>query len=189
MSSTGIVFAILCPIRKNIGGVRPSSVSAPLENQRDLFEIPDERRLLQPGEPCPAAAVGARGRRAGARRARRAVADLEQGLVRRCRTLRALFAEVIGADADGVALIPATSYGLAIAAQNITARPGDRVVLVADEYPSTVYTWRAFAARHDAEVVTVARHDDESWTDAVLAASTSECGSCRYRTCAGRTAR
>jgi len=40
--------------------------------------------------------------------------------------LRALFARVIGGDADGVALIPATSYDLAIAARNATAGPGDR---------------------------------------------------------------
>ena len=38
--------------------------------------------------------------------------------------LRDLFARVIGGDADGVAIIPATSYGLAIAADNIAARLG-----------------------------------------------------------------
>ena len=83
---------------------------------------------------------------------------------------RALFARVIGGDADGVALIPATSYGLAIAARNATAGPGHRVLLIADEYPSTVYTWRAFAAQSGAEVITVARDEQQSWTDAVLAA-------------------
>jgi selenocysteine lyase/cysteine desulfurase len=84
--------------------------------------------------------------------------------------LRDLFARVIDADADGVAIIPATSYGLAIAAQNITARAGDRILLTADDYPSTVYTWRAFAARHDAEIGTVTRGEGETWTDAVISA-------------------
>ena len=65
---------------------------------------------------------------------------------------------MIGADADGVALIAATSYGLAIAARNSTARARERVLLIADEYPSTVYTWRAFAAQHDAALVTSGAH-------------------------------
>ena len=99
--------------------------------------------------------------------------------------LRALFAQVIGADADGVALIPATSYGLAIAAHNSTAEPGDRVVLVADECPSTVHTWRAFAARHGAEVITLARHASKAGPIRCWLRSTSESGSSRYRTCAG----
>ena len=67
-------------------------------------------------------------------------------------------------------MIAATSYGLAIAARNSTARARDRVLLIADEYPSTVYTWRAFAAQHDAALVTVDRRPPQSWTDAVLAA-------------------
>jgi selenocysteine lyase/cysteine desulfurase len=69
-----------------------------------------------------------------------------------------------------VALIPSTSYGLAVAANNVTAGPGERVLLIADEYPSTVYTWRSFAARQRAEVVTVERRGEQTWTDAILAA-------------------
>jgi selenocysteine lyase/cysteine desulfurase len=145
-------------------------VSPPLDNQRHLFEIPDEVAYFNLASLAPQLrSVRAAGEEALATRAapwRISSNDWFDDV----ELLRALFAEVIGADADGVALIPATSYGLAIAAHNSTARPGDRVVVVADEYPSTVYTWRAFAARHDAEVITVARHDDQSWTDAVLAA-------------------
>jgi selenocysteine lyase/cysteine desulfurase len=83
--------------------------------------------------------------------------------------LRDLFARVIGGDADGVAIIPATSYGLAIAADNIAAQAGGRILLTAGDYPSTVYTWRAFAARHEAQITTVTRRQGETWTDAVLA--------------------
>ena len=57
--------------------------------------------------------------------------------------LRAAFGGLIGADADGVALVPATSYGFAVAARNLPLEPGDRVVVLAEEYPSGVYTWRA----------------------------------------------
>ena len=78
--------------------------------------------------------------------------------------LRALFAELVGADADGIALVPSTSYGLAVAARNLTLTAGDRVLVLAEEYPSGIYTWRATGA----EIVTVHRAAGRTWTEAVL---------------------
>jgi len=74
---------------------------------------------------------------------------------------------VAGADPDGVAIVPSTSYGLAVAAANTEAAPGDRVVLLAGDFPSNVQTWTAWAERAGAEVVTVARADD-GWTEPLL---------------------
>jgi selenocysteine lyase/cysteine desulfurase len=84
--------------------------------------------------------------------------------------LRGLFARLIGATADGVALVPATSYGLAVAARNLTLRAGQRVLVLAEEYPSGIYTWRAATRRTGAEIHTVTREPGQSWADAVLAA-------------------
>ncbi len=81
---------------------------------------------------------------------------------------RALFAELMGADVAGIALAPSTSYGLGVAAKNIAAKPGQRVLVLADEFPSSIYTWRSYAKRTGAEIVTVSRGDGESWADAVL---------------------
>ncbi len=72
-----------------------------------------------------------------------------------------------GADPDGVAIVPSTSYGLAVAAANTEAAPGDRVVLLAGDFPSNVYTWTAWAERRGAEVVTVERPAPHGWTDAL----------------------
>ncbi|MGH2963069.1 MAG: aminotransferase class V-fold PLP-dependent enzyme [Solirubrobacterales bacterium] len=82
--------------------------------------------------------------------------------------LRGLFARVIGVDAEGVALIPATSYGMAVAAANLDAGPGERVVVIDEEYPSGIYTWRAFARRTGAELHTVRREAGGSWTESIL---------------------
>lgn len=145
-------------------------MSLQLGSQRYLFEIPDDIAYFNLASQAPQLrAVRAAGEDALAARAAPwhiGAQDWFDGVEQ----LRALFAEVIAGDPNGVALIPATSYGLAVAAQNTTARPGGRVLLIADEYPSTVYTWRAFASRHDAEIVTVVHEDGESWTDAVLGA-------------------
>jgi selenocysteine lyase/cysteine desulfurase len=75
---------------------------------------------------------------------------------------------VAGADPEGVAIVPSTSYGLAVAAVNTEATPGDRVVLLAGDFPSNVHTWTAWAERRGAEVVTVERPADSGWTEPLL---------------------
>jgi selenocysteine lyase/cysteine desulfurase len=57
-----------------------------------------------------------------------------------------------------------------VAAANLTARPGQRVLVLADDYPSNWYTWRRFAGRTGAELVAVARTGGRSWGEAVVEA-------------------
>jgi selenocysteine lyase/cysteine desulfurase len=85
--------------------------------------------------------------------------------------LRSLIGGLVGGDAEGVALVPATSYGMAVAARNLADRLGPRagVLVLAEEYPSGVYTWRAAARDTGAAVVTVGREPGQTWTEAVLA--------------------
>jgi selenocysteine lyase/cysteine desulfurase len=82
--------------------------------------------------------------------------------------LRTLFGELIGGDAEGVALVPATSYGFAVAARNLALRRGERVLVLAEEYPSGIYTLRAAARASGAEIVTVHRVPGQTWADAIL---------------------
>ena len=146
------------------------SATQKLDHQRHLFEIPDNVAYFNLASLAPQLReVRLAGEAALAERATPWLVSSEDWF-RDVERLRGLFAEVIGADAEGVALIPATSYGLAIAARNSTRRSGDRVLLIDEDYPSTVYTWRDFASEVDAEIVTVARSDGGNWTEAVLAA-------------------
>jgi selenocysteine lyase/cysteine desulfurase len=143
----------------------------PLPVQRELFDIPDDVAYFNCASLSPElraateAGAGALARRA--RPWRIASADWFSDVEER----RALFARLAGVDADGVAMVPATSYGLAVAAANLTARPGQRVLVLADDYPSNWYTWRRFAARTGAEVVAVERGDGRSWADVVVEAT------------------
>ena len=84
--------------------------------------------------------------------------------------LRSLFGELVGTRGEGVAIVPATSYGFAVAARSLSLSAGQRVLVLDEEYPSGVYTWRAAAQRSGAEICTVAREPGQTWTDAVLAA-------------------
>lgn len=83
-------------------------------------------------------------------------------------TLRELAAQVLGTEADGVALVPAASYGLAVAAANLPVRRGQSIVLLDQEFPSNVYVWHEVAKKQDARVATVRRRPDEGWTEALL---------------------
>jgi selenocysteine lyase/cysteine desulfurase len=137
---------------------------------RAPFEVPEEITYLNTANLAPPLrSVRAAGEAALARRDQPWTISSDDWFsdVER---LRGLFAQVIGADAEGVAMIPATSYGLAVAAANLSAEPGDRVLVLEEEYPSAVYTWRAFARRTGAQVQTVGREEGQSWTEAILEA-------------------
>jgi selenocysteine lyase/cysteine desulfurase len=84
--------------------------------------------------------------------------------------IRQLAAGLFGADADAWAVIPAASYGLSAAARAIepTLRPGDRILVMADEFPSNVLPWRRVALHVEAALTTVATPADGDWTTAML---------------------
>jgi selenocysteine lyase/cysteine desulfurase len=140
-----------------------------LGSQRHLFEVPEEVAYFNTANMSPLlSAVEAAGKFGLARRAapwRISADDWFEDVER----LRESYSTILGTDAAGVALIPATSYGLAVAARNITANYGDQVLVLAHEYPSNYYTWRRFCLRTGAELVVAQRERGGTWTDAVLA--------------------
>ncbi|PCI48081.1 MAG: aminotransferase [Alphaproteobacteria bacterium] len=76
----------------------------------------------------------------------------------------ALMAKMIGAMTDDMAQIPSVSYGVALAVRNLPLLPGQKIILLADQFPSHVYPWQEMAKAHQAEVVTIARPDNGDWT-------------------------
>lgn len=83
--------------------------------------------------------------------------------------IRPLAGEVFGVDGERIALVPAASYGLAIAARNIPLAPGGCVLVLEDQFPSNVYCWQKKVRAVGGEVISVARPADDDWTAAVLA--------------------
>lgn len=85
-------------------------------------------------------------------------------------TLRRLAADLFGGDADGYAIIPAASYGGSTAARAIEPHlaRGDRILVLAEEFPSNVLPWRRTAKETGAEIVTVPTPADGNWTQAIL---------------------
>lgn len=66
----------------------------------------------------------------------------------RLRDVRELGRRLIHApSADDVFFVPSTTHGIAVVAEGFPWRPGDNVVLPADEYPANQYAWLNLAAR------------------------------------------
>jgi selenocysteine lyase/cysteine desulfurase len=139
-----------------------------LRDQRQLFEIPDEIAYLNCAYMSPQLRSAREiGERALARKSRPweiAPDDFFEDAEK----IRALFARLVGGEAEGVALIPSVSYGIAVAAANVKVEPNESILILEDQFPSNVYSWRELAHRSGAELVTVPRPADHDWTSAVL---------------------
>ncbi len=69
---------------------------------------------------------------------------------------RALFARVLNVpDPSRIAIIPAASYGLAIAARNLPVAAGQNIVVTHEQFPANVHAWRRLGAMRGGEVRTV----------------------------------
>jgi selenocysteine lyase/cysteine desulfurase len=143
-------------------------VSVVLGSQRELFEIPEDVVYLNCAYMSPQLrAVRAVGEEAVARKSRPWEIS-PRDFFENSETARRLFAQLVGGDAEGVAIIPSVSYGMAVATANVPLKAGQNVVVLEEQFPSNVYPWRELAKRTGAEVVTVPRHAGQDWTSAVL---------------------
>lgn len=142
---------------------------------RPLFDLPDHVAYMACAAQSPIPkATHAAGLR-GLERKRRPWEALDHAVLRQeSEACRALFAGLIGAGAEDIALVPATSYGIATAAANLPLAAGQAVLVLEQQFPSNYYAWQAKAADAGAALKVVPRPADSDWTAAVLAALTPE---------------
>ena len=139
-----------------------------LGSQRELFEMPNDIAYLNCAYMSPQLRRGREiGERAVSRKSRpweitpdHFFEDVEE--------VRALFALLVGGDAEGVAIVPSVSYGISVAAANVSVREGEKIIILEDQFPSNVYSWRELASREGARLVTVPRPEDSDWTRALM---------------------
>lgn len=138
--------------------------------QRHLFSIPQDVTYLDAAymSPIPdsAAQAGTAGTLVKAAPWDMTINSYYDG-VERARELAASF---IGATIDDVAVIPATSYGIAIAAANVPVPEGSVIMMMENEHTSHRYAWYELAKRNGAHVVTVPRTPGMPWAAALVAA-------------------
>jgi selenocysteine lyase/cysteine desulfurase len=138
---------------------------------RSLFDLPDDLTYLNAAQigPAPLRAVEA-GKAAFQSKAQPWTRGIAEDFFDLPEAFREAGAQRFNTTSDHVALVPAASYGLAVAARNITLKPGKEILVLGGQFPSNVYTWRAMAARDRATVRTLERANGQTWTEALLAA-------------------
>lgn len=146
-----------------------------IPTQRHLFKIPDEICYLNTAYMSPLLeSVCLAGREAVDLKAEPWKVG-EEHWFGRVEGARERFAQLIGATADDIALIPSASYGIGTAARNCPVDKGQTIVLLADQFPSCVYPWRRKAEETGCEIVTVARPSDHDWSAAILECIDARC--------------
>lgn len=139
-----------------------------LPSQRHLFDIPEEVAYLNCAYMSPQLrAVREAGERALALKSE-PWKITPHDFFEESEKARDLFARIFGGDADGIAIIPSVSYGIAVAAANLPVREGRNILVLDEQFPSNVYPWRELAHQRGANLVTVPRPPDDDWTAALL---------------------
>jgi len=139
-----------------------------IPNQRHRFDIPSDITFLNAAAYTPLMKSVYEAGQAGLERKYHSWALKPAGVVEEAETCRGLFANLIGATADDIAIVPSTAYGIATAAINLPLGSGRNVIVLEDQFPSNVFSWQQLAEDNSAKLVTVARPDDWNWTSAVL---------------------
>ncbi len=143
--------------------------AAPLASQRHLFDIPRDVAYINCAYFGPflnavrAAGIGGIDRRVHPWSISR------ESFYDEVEEVRGLFARLLGARTDDVSIVPSSSYGLAVAAANVSMRKGQNVVVPQHEHSSNFYVWHKKALEAGGTVRVVERPADGDWTAAVLA--------------------
>jgi selenocysteine lyase/cysteine desulfurase len=139
-----------------------------LSSQRDLFEIPEDIVYLNCAYMSPQLRPAREAGEKAVSRKSRPWEITPDDFFEEAEETRALFARLVGGDADGVAIIPSVSYGISVAAANVPVREGQKLIILEDQFPSNVYAWRELAERSGARLVTLPRPEDFDWGRALL---------------------
>ncbi len=144
------------------------SVPTALPSQRELFDIPPDVCYLNAGfvTPIPRCvrAAGEAGVAAKAAPWHLTRASFYTDV----EAAREAAAGLIGAEAQDIAIVGATSYGIATAGANLALAPGQVVLVMEGEHASQTYEWIRLAEATGGELEILPRPADDDWTAAFL---------------------
>lgn len=141
-----------------------------IESQRHLFNIPNNIAYFNSAYNSPQLNESLNRLLIGVRTKSEPWARTSASFFDDAERIRRLSSEVFGGDADGYAIVPAASYGLSTAARAVEPhlKSGDRILVIAEEFPSNVLPWKRTAQETGAVLETVPRPANGNWTQAIL---------------------
>ncbi len=136
--------------------------------QRSEFSLPADVHYLNAAFMSPLPRRVEEAGVAGLRRKRDPTRISAEDFFRDSDRARSLFGALVGAPPERIAIVPAVSYGVALAASNLHVQRGQTVVLAEEQFPSNVLAWRSFCRDHGVEAITVKRTRGAQWTERLL---------------------
>ncbi|MES2776730.1 MAG: aminotransferase class V-fold PLP-dependent enzyme [Bacteroidota bacterium] len=82
--------------------------------------------------------------------------------------LRGLAASIFQTSNDNMALIPSASYGLAVAAKNLSPKAGKDILILEQQFPSNYYVWENLAQQKNLQMVMVGKSPGKTLTESLL---------------------
>jgi len=142
-----------------------------IPTQRHLFDIPDDVSYFNCAYNSPLLNESIKRLLVGVQTKRHPWERSAESFFEDAETIRKLASECFGGDANGYAIVPAASYGISTAARAIepSLEKGDRILLMAEEFPSNVLPWKKVAHEKKLVLETVSTPENGDWTQAILA--------------------
>lgn len=145
-----------------------------IPSQRHLFDIPDDIAYLNCAYMSPLLKAVVAAGEEGVHRKARPWEITTPDFFNDSETARGLFAELINASPEDIAIVSSVSYATTTAARNLPVSRGQSLVILDEQFPSNVYPWRELAHTKGAVINSIARPTDLDWTGPVLDAITEE---------------
>ena len=139
-----------------------------LPSQRHLFDIPDNVAYLNCAYMSPLMRSAFEAGTAGLQRKAHPWELTADQFFSGAEALRVSGAQLFGCTPDDLAIVPSASYGVATAVKNLPLQKGQKILVLAEQFPSNYYPWDRVAKDSGAELLFVAWPDDGNWTAAVL---------------------
>ncbi len=150
-----------------------------MNSQKHLFQLPEDIHYLNCGYMSPLLKSVEEAGIMGIQRKRNPSAITSGDFFNESERLRERFAQLINCNADRVAVIPSTSYGLQNALNNIPGNSGKFAITVADEFPSDYYAIRKWCHVNNKELKIIdggseSQGKGRKWNEKILNTITNE---------------
>ena len=103
--------------------------------QRELFDLPENITYLNCAYTSPLLKVAQEAGRAAIQAKANPWTITAGDFFTSADTARELFARLVSSKSDDVALVPAVSYGIALAARNLPVEQDQTIVILQDQFP------------------------------------------------------
>jgi len=141
-----------------------------IPSQKHLFDIPDTHAYLNTAYMSPLMHSVSEAMVEGTLLKRHPWSYRSVDFFTYAEKVRGLAAQIYGTNPDEIAIVPSASYGLQVAANALPLKAGQNIIVMQDQFPSNIYTWRDKARKVGGHIHTLPVPEDHDWTRDILAA-------------------